>query len=143
MKVCKTLAEVGEQDADLLVSAILHDVLEDTDTSSNELNQLFGKTVASIVEEVSDNMALSEIERKTLQITKAPSLSRKAKLIKIADKLCNINDLLNYPINWSTERKLKYVNWSYEVYNGCKGENNLLDNAFTSTCKNAKNIFSH
>lgn len=83
-------------------------------------------------------MKLNELERKELQVRKAPFLSKKAKLIKIADKYCNINDLINYPINWTKSRKLNYINWSLRVYEGCKGENKKLDNIFLSICEKAK-----
>ena len=139
LKVCKLLSDVGEHNLDLLVSAILHDVLEDTDATFEELNKLFGESISSIVFEVSDNMKLSEMERKELQISKAPFLSDNAKLIKISDKYCNISDLINYPINWSKERKINYINWSLKVYEGCKGRNNKLDEMFMSICKEAKN----
>ncbi len=137
IKVSKLLTDVGESDIDLLIAAILHDVLEDTDATPKELDKLFGNIITSIVLEVTDDMSLPEVTRKELQITKAKGLSENAKKLKIADKYCNISDLINYPINWNRERKLNYINWSMKVFEGCKGINIQLDELFTNICKQA------
>lgn len=142
VKVANALIACGETDTDLLIAAILHDTLEDTDTSFEEIKLKFGNTVAQIVLEVTDDMSLPDTTRKELQVTKAPSLSNHAKLIKIADKICNMNDLITYPINWSNSRKLKYVLWSKRVFDGCKGGNILLDNFFMKTYENALRVFN-
>lgn len=137
VKVCKLLNEVGENNNDLLIAAILHDVLEDTATTKQELEAMFGKKILELVLEVTDDMSQPENIRKTLQVTKAKNLSVNAKLLKIADKYCNISDLINYPINWSRERKLNYVKWAMQVFEGCKGNNKLLDKMFSDICQKA------
>ncbi len=111
ISVCKLIAESGISDLNLLMAALLHDILEDTDTTEIELTDKFGIEVVSLVLEVTDNMKLKESERKELQVKKASSLSSKAKMLKIADKICNINDMINYPINWSRKRKIYYIEW--------------------------------
>jgi guanosine-3',5'-bis(diphosphate) 3'-pyrophosphohydrolase len=140
IKVSKLIAESGTSDLNLLIAALLHDTLEDTDTTEIELTDKFGKEVASLVLEVTDNMKLSQTERKELQVTKAPNLSANAKILKIADKICNINDMLNYPISWSRKRKIRYVEWSKRVVQGCKGQNVFLDKIFEETCGNALKV---
>jgi (p)ppGpp synthase/HD superfamily hydrolase len=130
VKVCRFISACGEVNMDLLVAAVLHDVVEDTDTSEKEISDKYGNKVASIVMEVTDNMALPKKKRKELQITKASQLSREAKIIKIADKASNIEDILIYPLLWTKSRKLEYIEWSYMVFQGCKGQNNLLDEKF-------------
>lgn len=142
IKVTNVLIACGVTDVDLLTAAILHDTLEDTDTSFDEIKVKFGGNVAQIVLEVTDDMSLPEKVRKELQVTKAPSLSNHAQLIKIADKICNMNDLIDYPINWSNSRKLRYVVWSKRVFDGCKGGNELLDNLFVKTYENALRVFN-
>jgi GTP diphosphokinase / guanosine-3',5'-bis(diphosphate) 3'-diphosphatase len=142
VKVCKLIADCGETDIDLLIASILHDVVEDTDTSETEIAERFGTKVAQIVMEVTDNMKLPEKERKELQVIKAPGLSREAKLIKIADKACNMHDILNYPLSWTRKRKLYYFNWSFRVFEGCRGLNNQLDNIFIEYYKKGIETYS-
>lgn len=132
----------GENDPVLLSAAILHDVLEDTDATENQLTELFGAEVCSIVKEVTDDMTLTYDDRKRFQIKKAPTLSNKAKLIKIADKMSNIHDILSTPLTWSNRRKRKYVEWSEKVVDGCRGINPKLDAAFDKIIETAKNVLT-
>ncbi len=130
IKVCQLLIKCGETDLTILTAALLHDVLEDTDTTYQEIEDQFGKEVALIVQEVTDDMQLPKRIRKKLQIENAPFLSTPAKLIKIADKACNMYDLINYPIYWTKKRKRAYFEWSKQVFDSCKNINNQLDEHF-------------
>lgn len=130
IRVCHLLVQCGETDVNLLIAAILHDVVEDTPVTAEQISQKFSETVSHIVQEVTDDMRLPKTERKRLQIEKAPYLSNPAKLIKIADKACNMDDLLRYPIWWSKSRKIAYFQWAYEVFQRCKGINQKLDAYF-------------
>ncbi len=140
LKVCKLIADAGETDINLLLGAVLHDTLEDTDTAEQELFKNFGKEITGLVLEVTDNMKLPDEERKELQVRNSSSLSKNAKLIRIADKIANISDIINYPIKWTKRRKRKYVSWSMKVYEGCKGQNLQLDMKFQEICKKAMEI---
>lgn len=133
------LAEEGNvTDEDLLLAAILHDSVEDTETSFAEIEKHFGKTVADIVREVTDDKTLPKTERKRLQEERSPHSSSRAKQLKIADKICNIRDIVhNPPANWPIERKREYLLWTIRVVEGCKGINVLLDHAFDATVKAA------
>ena len=82
--------EGGVANLDALCAAILHDTLEDTNTTAKELSDLFGEKIASIVLEVTDNKLLEKSERKLKQIEHAPHISHEAKLVKLADKICNL-----------------------------------------------------
>lgn len=84
------LNEGGVEDERVLVAALLHDTLENTETTAQELVRLFGKEIAELVLEVTDDKALPKAERKRLQIKHAPHISRQAKLVKLADKICNL-----------------------------------------------------
>jgi GTP diphosphokinase / guanosine-3',5'-bis(diphosphate) 3'-diphosphatase len=141
IKVAYILQETGNERApELLASAVLHDVLEDTETTEAELISLFGNTVCSIVKEVTDDMSLTYDDRKRAQIKKAPSLSPDAKKIKIADKISNINDILTKTLTWSNRRKRMYVEWSEKVIEGCRGINPALDSAFDEIVLHAKKV---
>jgi GTP diphosphokinase / guanosine-3',5'-bis(diphosphate) 3'-diphosphatase len=135
LKVCKLLTEVSETDFELLSASILHDTLEDTETTQTELEEKFGSGITDIVLELTDDMSLPDDIRKNKQVQKASFLSPKAKLIKIADKICNINDLLVYPIYWTKSRKIKYIEWSSQVVEQCRGLNPALDKMFDEIYK--------
>lgn len=126
--------EGGIEDAKVIAAALLHDTVEDTETSIEELEARFGKRVASMVAEVTDNKSLAPEERKRLQIAKSASKSRGAKLVKLADKIANLRDLTSAPpADWSNERKTKYFEWAKEVVHGLRGTNASLEAAFDET----------
>ena len=133
LKVALLLDECGEHDENILIAAILHDVIEDTDASYEEISKEFSPEVADIVIEVTDDKELPYAIRKELQVKGASSLSRDAKKIKIADKICNIRDIVNYPLDWSTERKLSYLEWAKQVVSGCRNVNADLEASFDDT----------
>ena len=130
--VAETLARVGGvDDSAMLQAAILHDTIEDTDTTAEELGRVFGAEVRNLVEEVTDDKSLRKEVRKRLQIEYAPQLSRQAKQIKLADKICNIRDVIHRtPEGWSLERRLEYLDWSERVVAGCKGCNRSLEECY-------------
>jgi guanosine-3',5'-bis(diphosphate) 3'-pyrophosphohydrolase len=130
------LAEVlvnvgGVTDATVLSAALLHDAVEDTETTLEEIRAEFGARVAAIVDEVTDDKALGKLERKRLQIERSHALSREAKLVKLADKICNLRDLhASPPEGWSLERKREYFDWAGDVINGLRGANAALEAEF-------------
>jgi guanosine-3',5'-bis(diphosphate) 3'-pyrophosphohydrolase len=123
--------EAGVQDVDVLVSAILHDTVEDTETSVEELEREFGKVVAGIVAEVTDDKRLPKPERKRLQVEHAPHLSSQAKLVKLADKICNLRDVVDAPpAHWPLERRRAYFEWAKAVIDGLRGAHPGLERLF-------------
>jgi len=129
----------GVSDLPTLQAAILHDTLEDTTTTPEELDKIFGPEVRRIVEEVSDDQSLSNASRKQMQIDHAPHLSTRAKMIKIADKIANIRSMVETPpTKWSLERKREYLNWSARVVAGCRGSNEALEHLFDDRVRAAK-----
>ena len=127
-EVAALVAEASDgSDAELIVAAVLHDTLEDTDTTQLELQELFGGRVASLVAEVTDDKTLSKAERKRLQIQHAPDASEGGKIIKIADKTANLRALAaSPPADWPAARRAEYVEWSRRVVHGCRGVNDWL-----------------
>lgn len=139
--VAELLSRYGVNDIATLQGAILHDTLEDTHTTPAEIEELFGTEVKNIVLEVSDDKNLPLAERKRLQIEHAPHLSEKAKLIKIADKINNVYEIIYAPpTEWEIERRLGYLDWAQKVVNGCRGENNGLDKHFDDLIKMGQEI---
>jgi guanosine-3',5'-bis(diphosphate) 3'-pyrophosphohydrolase len=114
--------EVGVSDLNVLKAAVLHDTIEDTQTTREELEQAFGQHVCSIVLEVSDDGKLCKSERKQAQIRHAAELSDEAKLVKLADKICNLRDVAdNPPAGWSVARRQEYFDWALAVIDGLRG----------------------
>jgi GTP diphosphokinase / guanosine-3',5'-bis(diphosphate) 3'-diphosphatase len=129
IKVALTLLETGkETDPNLLTAAVLHDTIEDTDTTQEEIAANFGKDVLDIVMEVTDDKTLPKEQRKQLQVSQAPKKSANARKLKLADKICNVHDIIhNPPGNWTVERKLNYLLWAEQVLQGLAGANQPLE----------------
>jgi guanosine-3',5'-bis(diphosphate) 3'-pyrophosphohydrolase len=129
----------GVSDLPTLVAAVLHDTVEDTETTPEEIEAPFGTEVRALVAEVTDNKSLPKAERKRLQIEHAPSLSQHAKEIRIADKISNVLDVThNPPSNWSLERRREYLEWADQVVAGCRSVNEGLECWFDEVLRNAR-----
>lgn len=142
VKVALTLAEAGEQkNTGLLVAGILHDTIEDTDTTPEEIFALFGKDVLKIVLEVTDDKTLPQEERKRIQVQQASRKSPAAKKLKLADKICNVNDMIYHPPEgWSVSRKLNYLLWAEQVLQGLRGVNFVLEDRLESLIAQGKEM---
>ena len=123
--------EGGVSDVEVLCAALLHDTVEDTATTPQELAQAFGARIARIVAEVTDDKALSKAERKRLQVEHAARLSPEAKLVKLADKICNLRDVaVRAPASWDLARRREYFDWAKRVVDGMRGAHPRLEAAF-------------
>lgn len=128
LHVAHLLRSAGVQDCGVLVSAILHDTVEDTDTTYEEIEEKFGERIADIVKEVTDDKSLPKNERKKLQIEHAKTASNAAKLVKMADKYSNLSDIKNNPPSfWSREELDGYIFWSYAVFRNISGVNRNME----------------
>ena len=131
LALASLLAGCGERDPALLMAALLHDTVEDTATTCGELERAFGAEVAAIVAEVTDDKAKPRDERKRLQIEHAAHLSRRAKLVKLADKICNLRDMTSSPpAGWSLERRREYFDWAKAVVDAMRGAHPELEARF-------------
>ena len=132
VEVAELLARMGGVgDLGTLQAAILHDTIEDTETTAEELEEHFGPEVRHLVEEVTDDKSLPKVERKRLQVEHTPHRSTKAKHIKLADKICNVRDVgQDPPSHWALERRQKYLAWATDVVAGCRGCNPALEEAY-------------
>ena len=123
--------EAGINDPEVLCAALLHDTIEDTDTTPQELSRIFGKSICDVVLEVTDDQALPKEVRKRLQVEHAAKASDKARLVKLADKICNLRDISEgAPVNWNLERQHKYFDWAKEVVDRIRGTDARLEAAF-------------
>ncbi|MEM1179951.1 MAG: HD domain-containing protein [Acidobacteriota bacterium] len=116
------VSEGGVDHVDVLCAALLHDTLEDTKTTAAELEEAFGTRVTQIVLEVTDDRTLPKAIRKRQQVQHARHASDEAKLVKLADKICNVRDILaSPPAGWDAARKREYLEWSGRVVDGVRG----------------------
>lgn len=140
LEVASILANAGGvTDLDVLIAALLHDTVEDSGVTPEELTELFGETVGSYVAEVTDDKSLPKAERKLRQVEHAPHLSFGAKLIKLGDKISNIVDITNNPPSgWDTQRRLEYVQWGEDVVAGLRGASPSLERLFDEVAATAR-----
>ena len=144
LQVAHLIGEVGGiDDPEIIIAALLHDTIEDTNTSAEEIAERFGDSVCNLVLEVSDDTELVSSERKRLQIERASSLSRGAALIKLADKTSNISDIIaSPPRGWSLRRRCDYLDWAEAVVNACPPVNAALEALFRNTLNDARSALS-
>jgi guanosine-3',5'-bis(diphosphate) 3'-pyrophosphohydrolase len=129
----------GIRDIVTIVGALLHDTLEDTNATPEEINKLFGAEVLTLVQEVTDDKSLPKPQRKRLQIELASYKSIRAKQIKLADKICNVYDITYSPPQaWSLDRRQEYLEWSEQVVAGLRGINPLLESYYDTILAEAK-----
>jgi guanosine-3',5'-bis(diphosphate) 3'-pyrophosphohydrolase len=140
IQVAQLLWEMGKvTDMIVIIAALLHDTLEDTATTAEEIAQLAGPDILALVQEVTDDKSLPKLERKRLQIAHAPHLSKRAKLLKLADKICNVYDVTHFPPqNWSLDRRREYLDWSQQVVAGLRGVNVDLEHHYDQLSTEAR-----
>ena len=142
--VAEILARVAQvTDPLLFQAALLHDTVEDTDTTPKDLEREFGARVRDIVMEVTDDESLPKAQRKQMQIDNAPNLSREARLIRIADKIYNCSEIRpDCPHEWSLEKKLKYLGWAETVVSKIRGTHKELERLFDKTIATSRKSLS-
>jgi len=142
ISVAKIIADVGEvNDPEILAAALLHDTLEDTDTSPDELEGQFGERVRKLVEEVTDDKKLPKQVRKTRQIEHAADISEGAVLIKLGDKISNVFDVTETPpSDWSLDRRKEYLDWAEAVINNCSNVNGKLKKHFDEVLARGRKV---
>ncbi|MDQ3110992.1 MAG: HD domain-containing protein [Bacteroidota bacterium] len=118
-------------DEEILMAAVLHDVVEDTSVTVEEIAQRFGQNVADIVLELTDDISLSKEERKHQQLMACDGLSYGAKVIRISDKICNVYDIIYAPPgDWDIHRRRAYLIWANSVIMKITGTNEGLEQHF-------------
>lgn len=92
MEVMTILAGM-KSDTDLLIAGILHDTVEDTETTLEEIEALFGAEVSGLVAEHSEDKNLSWEERKEIEYRDTCDASLRLKKLVLADKLANLRSI--------------------------------------------------
>ena len=131
----------GVDDLEVLQAALLHDTVEDTDTTPEEIEREFGAGVKNLVLEMTDDMSMPSVKRKQEQITRAAGLTSRAKLIKLADKIANVGDIARHPpSDWSLVRRRNYFDWTAEVIDRIRGTNPALEASYDEVLRQAREI---
>ena len=140
ISVAKIISEIGNvEDPEVLAAALLHDTIEDTKTTPEELIDNFGERVCSLVQEVTDDKTLPKLERKQRQIDHAKEISGDAAIIKLGDKIANVTDITNTPpTDWDSNRRLEYFDWAEKVINNCPRVNTSLEKYFKDSIQKGK-----
>ncbi|MHB8346310.1 MAG: HD domain-containing protein [Acidiferrobacterales bacterium] len=128
----------GVHDAVAIAAGILHDTIEDTETTAADIEARFGQDISRVVEEVTDDKTLLPPQRKQLQIDHAHLKSERARLVKLADKICNVRDIVEHPPHdWPVDRKRQYVAWARAVVDRIRGSNLPMEEYFDVLCARA------
>lgn len=135
IEVAELIANSSEVlDTNLVMAGFLHDTVEDTGVSPEDLERRFGSDVASLVMEVTDDKSLPKETRKALQVKNAHKKSSRAQSLKLADKISNLRSLLSSPpANWTAERKREYFQWARDVVSELQTPNSSLKAEFDRT----------
>ena len=119
----------------------MHDTIEDTETRPDEIRAEFGEEVLALVLEVTDDKSLPQQVRKQLQVESAPHKTRNAKLLKLADKICNVRDMIHSPPpDWPLERKQEYLLWTEKVVAGLRGVSGKMEHDYDKLLKDGKRL---
>ena len=140
ISVALAIAQIGGvDDPEILAAALLHDTLEDTETTPEELEDEFGKKVCEYVLDVTDDKTLPKEERKRRQIEHAKKISNGAALIKLGDKISNVTDVINNPPeDWDNNRRKEYLDWAEKVIENCPKVNDKMENKFQEIIKQGR-----
>jgi (p)ppGpp synthase/HD superfamily hydrolase len=143
-KVAMLVAEAtGGSDTNLVIAALLHDAIEDSEVPRELISRTFGEDVASIVAEVTDDKSLPKADRKRKQIEGAAGKSTRAKLLKLADKTSNLRAIgVSPPADWSVKRRIEYVEWARKVAAGLRGVSPKLEQQFDEAAHAAERSFT-
>jgi guanosine-3',5'-bis(diphosphate) 3'-pyrophosphohydrolase len=140
LDVCKLISVVGEEsDDEVLIAAALHDTVEKTATKPNDINFQFGENVFQLVMEVTDHSTGNDTDKFSQQLQRIDSLSKKARLIKLADKISNVKSLLSFPpAGWDLEKRSLYINWADKIIHALSGTNDKLETYYNELITEGK-----
>ena len=140
LEVATLVAEATEgKDPNLVVAALLHDAIEDCEVPKKVIAEAFGEDVADLVAEVTDDKTLEKAERKKHQVESAHKKSKRAKVLKLADRTSNLRTLASSPApDWSVRRRIEYIEWARKVVTGLRGANASLEKKFDEAALTAE-----
>jgi hypothetical protein len=136
IEVVDLVASVEDADVEVLIAALLHDVLEDTGTGYDELAAAFGERVARIVQENSDDMTLPKAERRRARLAGIGKKSREARLVKFADVNSNLRAIaISPPAGWPNDRRFGYLESCRNLVDAGRGSSAEIERIFDDTAR--------
>ena len=133
----------GGTDMDMVIAALLHDVVEDTPTTYEDVAASFGERVTELVRENSDNMSLPKAERRRARIAAMALKSREARIVKMADVISNLRAIaVSPPAGWSAERKLGYLEGCRQLVDAGRGTEATIERIFDETAADVEARFA-
>lgn len=142
IEVARRVASSPAVDEDVVIAALPHDVVEDTEGTAEEIAALFGSRVAGLVLEVTDDKSLPRARRKARQVETIAGKSPGARRIKLADKAANLASLADTPPDWPLARKRAYLDWAEAVVAGARGIDPVLEAAFDREAARLRGLLS-
>ena len=139
-EVADLVAATGA-DADTVIAAILHDVVEDSDATLDDLREAFGPKVAQLVAVLTNPPEWDDLPRSEMKLRQADHIAdaaAEAKLIKIADQASNLRDIAHDPPDWPATRAVEYIEGAARVVGACRGTNGELEAAFDAALSLAR-----
>ncbi len=103
--VVNRLKNLGVTDKETLCSAWLHDIIEDTDVTFDQINERFGREVAVIVLSLSKDKSIPKKDREIQYANQLKDVPFQTKIIKLCDISANLKDLANAPISKTQKNK--------------------------------------
>lgn len=143
-EVAVLMRDAGGTESELAV-AWLHDVVEDTETTLDEIANRFGKYIAGLIDDLTDPISfanLSVCERKRLQAERIISKSLPVKRVKIADQTSNVLALNDPPITWDDDRCIEYMKGALLVVKSCRGVNEFLEENFYKAYRQMTSLYN-
>ncbi|EFO18322.1 hypothetical protein LOAG_10172 [Loa loa] len=117
-------------DTTTIIAAILHDIVEHTKTTDEEIRKMFGDEIADIVKECTMVRSMKREARMKSELEKASKLSHKAKLVQLADKLNNIRDIeRGTPLGWTKQHVTEYIIFAKDLLSKIRGIHGPLESA--------------
>lgn len=105
--------------------ALLHDILEDTETTFDELVDEFGKEIAQAVLSLTKNSNIPKEQRMDDSLSRITKLEKEVWAVKLADRITNLQVP---PKHWSLEKITEYQKQAIQIHNSLKGGNEYLEN---------------
>ena len=127
----------GNQDE--VAAAWLHDIIEDTNTTIEEIDELFGLEIAQLVDGLTDPPEFSSLPldvRKHQQAQRLLSKSKGVRRVKLCDQISNVHSVINDPpLDWDNQKCLAYIEGAKKITDVCYGVSDYLDALFKEIYK--------
>jgi (p)ppGpp synthase/HD superfamily hydrolase len=135
------LVKISGGDTEEVCAGLLHDSVEDTSVTLNEILENFGPEIYKIVEALTDkpeSNKLPTLERKTLQAKHVKRENTKIKRVKLSDQISNVICVtVDPPLKWERQKCIDYIEGARRIAFECSGVSEYLDKKFNEVHRKA------